>query len=304
MDPAITAALAAAPAAAGAPLTGARVLADNPRDDPAGAAVDSSPSIDPTPAQAKTDLGGQCTKGLEDTSADGCVSGDTRSSTDVVLVGDSHAAQWVGPLAVVAKQRGWRLTSYTKAICPFSTQDVATGSGGGVIRPYPQCDSWRDAVRAKLVAAPPRLLVVSSVDVQAVVGGSVVGQDESRQLVATGLQQMWQSFLDVGTKVAVMADTPWPSFDLPGCVAQHPDALTQCTFDRDQANHATGTALAAATAATPGVTGIDLGDAVCPTQRCAPVIGGVLLYRDLNHMSNTYATTLAPRLDKLLPAIS
>lgn len=41
----------------------------------------------------------------------------------------------------------------------------------------------------------------------------------------------------------------------------------------------------------PGLTGvtlIDLTDAICPTDPCAPVIGGVLVYRDDHHLTATY----------------
>jgi hypothetical protein len=46
---------------------------------------------------------------------------------------------------------------------------------------------------------------------------------------------------------------------------------------------------------------VDLDDAVCPTALCAPVIGGVLVYRDINHLTKTYVLTLAPRLSAALP---
>ena len=51
----------------------------------------------------------------------------------------------------------------------------------------------------------------------------------------------------------------------------------------------------------PGVTMVDLDDAICPTTSCAPVIGGVLVYRDLTHLTKTYVLTLAPRLAAALP---
>ena len=50
---------------------------------------------------------------------------------------------------------------------------------------------------------------------------------------------------------------------------------------------------------------VDLSDAYCDGSTCHTVIGGVVVYADDNHVSHTYAMTLAPflgaRLDAALP---
>ncbi|WP_460915618.1 SGNH hydrolase domain-containing protein [Plantactinospora veratri] len=53
----------------------------------------------------------------------------------------------------------------------------------------------------------------------------------------------------------------------------------------------------------PRVGLIDLTPAICPGRRCAPVIGGVLVYRDNQHLTASYAATLAPRLRSALDRI-
>jgi hypothetical protein len=45
---------------------------------------------------------------------------------------------------------------------------------------------------------------------------------------------------------------------------------------------------------------IDMTSAICPTEKCAPVIGDVLVYRQGSHITATYITTLAPRLEEAL----
>jgi hypothetical protein len=49
-----------------------------------------------------------------------------------------------------------------------------------------------------------------------------------------------------------------------------------------------------------GVHVIDMTDAICPTARCAPVIGNVLVYRQGSHLTATYVESLAPRLGEEL----
>jgi hypothetical protein len=45
---------------------------------------------------------------------------------------------------------------------------------------------------------------------------------------------------------------------------------------------------------------VDLSDAICPSDPCAPVIGGVMVWRDDHHLSRTYVQSLTPRLRALI----
>jgi hypothetical protein len=45
---------------------------------------------------------------------------------------------------------------------------------------------------------------------------------------------------------------------------------------------------------------IDLSDYFCDGQVCPPVIGNVLVYRHMNHITATYVRTLAPMLQSEL----
>src|SRR5690606_25002937 len=70
-----------------------------------------------------------------------CRSGP-RSGIRVVLIGDSHALQWLAPLERVAKARGWRVWWMTKSACPMA--DVPSGQAS--------CRAWRDAALRKVAA--------------------------------------------------------------------------------------------------------------------------------------------------------
>ena len=59
-------------------------------------------------------------------------------------------------------------------------------------------------------------------------------------------------------------------------------------------------ALTLAQGATPGSTLVDLTDYLCRRETCPVVIGGVDVYADSNHLTVTYARTLAPYLDRVL----
>ncbi len=52
--------------------------------------------------------------------------------------------------------------------------------------------------------------------------------------------------------------------------------------------------------ALPDLPVIDLNGAICPQDQCAAVIGGVPVYRDSNHLSDTYVRSLSSRLEVAL----
>jgi hypothetical protein len=49
----------------------------------------------------------------------------------------------------------------------------------------------------------------------------------------------------------------------------------------------------------PGVEVLDMSDYLCRQETCPAVIGNVLVYRD-NHLTNTFAKSLAPVLSRKL----
>jgi hypothetical protein len=55
----------------------------------------------------------------------------------------------------------------------------------------------------------------------------------------------------------------------------------------------------------PGVAYLDTAPLLCDTESCPPVVGGVYVYMDDNHVSGTYVRTMAeaaePRLRRLVP---
>jgi hypothetical protein len=82
-------------------------------------------------------------------------------------------------------------------------------------------------------------------------------------------------------------------------MAPHRGRARQCAFGRKE-GIVRSAAPAQRGAAGDGVHLIDLNDYICPTARCAPVIGDVMVYRQGSHLTNTYARTLAPELTRQL----
>jgi peptidoglycan/LPS O-acetylase OafA/YrhL len=276
---------------------GAAVLADPPRDDPAGQPVDRVDWFVPDPLDAPQDTprdGCQTVAG-EATEPMTCTFGDPRGRTTVALVGDSKAMQWAPALDIIGRRQAWRIVTYVKSACAFT--DAMTRYKDEA---YESCRAWGKEVLVRLLADKPDLVLTSHGHPGALVAGKVVDKAQATDAMADGLHRYWQALQSAGVTVAVLSDTPSPGkLRIPECVAENPEHLTACSFRR-RSNQGGVAAQRKAVAKTPGVHWIDLNDAICPTAICPPIIGNALIYRQGSHITATYIKTLAPRLEAAL----
>lgn len=287
------------PTAESSAVLGAAVLREKPLGDPAGAPRDTAATIVPDPVAARDDYT-QCTQIQQSAEVRTCVYGDRNSSTVVAVVGDSHANQWVPGLIEVAKNRRWKLVEYTKAACSFADVLVVTKDG----QPYDSCQEWGAAVLQRLLTTEkPTMVITSELRKRVWLDGRVAYDDQGRTALAAGLRRYYQQLTGAGAQVVILQDSPSPGINIPDCVAANPTRLTACAGDRTAwipADH--GSEQFEAARDLPGVSIVDLNDAICPTDRCSAVIGNVLLYRDTSHLTGTYVRSLVPRLDARIPA--
>ncbi len=224
----------------------------------------------------------------------GCVYGDPAGSRTVVLFGDSHAAQWFPSLERLALTRHWRLVELTKSSC--SAADLLLWHDT-LKRPYTECETWRRAAIARIEQLRPGLVVV---------GSSFNYRPATPE---TDLPAQWRAAWDrtfdqlqgSGARVAAIADTPYMSGSVPECLAEPANANHAGNCTRSLRSSLRGPEQRAVFLAYAGrVTVIDPLSWFC-TDACPPVVGNVLVYRDSNHMTTTYATLLAPLLGAKLP---
>lgn len=218
-----------------------------------------------------------------------CVFGDPSSTTVVGLFGDSHAAEWFPAFAKVAKDRKWKLITYTKRGCP--PVDIATYSKvlGKV---YTECGPWRTRVLKKMETDGVRVVFVAHFD---------------RLLSAQTRLPMWQkewrealqrTIVDLrGRNITpvLVEDTPFPGQDIPTCLSANYTNVSNCApvvssayrgdmqeMRRDFVND--------------GVPVLWVRNWFCSESVCPPIVGNILVYRDDNHMTVRFAEFLAPVL--------
>jgi len=220
-----------------------------------------------------------------------CEFGVRDGAKTVVLLGDSHAAQWLAPLHALAQKHGWRLVALTKAVCPSVDVDVifyVTRSR------YGPCAQWRERMFERIAALRPQLVVMAS--------SSGYGDVELPRWQA-GLERSIERLQATGSRVAYIRDTPHTGLNVPTCWARAdwwgwtpPQA---CTYPRAQDEERTAARVQFERAATQarGAAFIDLSAAICSSERCPTQRDGVLMFKDRTHLSEAFAASLAPQLE-------
>ena len=134
-----------------------------------------------------------------------------------MLIGDSHAAQWLPALKGVADDRGWRLIAITKSGCPFVGVTVWIKP---LKREYRECDAWRSAVAARIAAEHPDVLVTAaSRGYQVVDDAGRHPFAESLDAWRAGLTETLRNSGAGAAHVVLLADTPRLLADPVECLA-------------------------------------------------------------------------------------
>ncbi|HEX5597171.1 MAG TPA: acyltransferase family protein [Micromonosporaceae bacterium] len=238
-----------------------------------------------------------CHLGVKETDIPGgCVYGDVDSPTNVVLFGDSHAAQWFPALERLASQHGWRLVPITKSSCPAGDLLLYEDS---LKRAYTECQTWRSNALKHIAELTPDLVVISSMMSDQGFGHHVADPEREWR---DGWARTLSALRRPGTAVAVIADTPHLAVSGPDCVAQHSDSLTVCApAIEDGVREPARRAAIVKLAKRSGAAVIDPIPWLCQ-KTCPLVIGNVLVYRDVHHLTTVFVKLVAPLLyDKIPP---
>jgi hypothetical protein len=119
---------------------------------------------------------------------------------------------------------------------------------------------------------------------------------DTNERLAEGLEKAWSQLTSQGIGVVAIRTTPHFTYDVVDCLAAHGQDFGSCGLAKDKAVLAVDPVTLAAPRS-PGVTLVDMNGFICPQDRCSPIVGNVLVYRDKHHLTATYAATLAPTLE-------
>jgi peptidoglycan/LPS O-acetylase OafA/YrhL len=204
----------------------------------------------------------------------------------IVVAGDSHLEQFVAALVPIARRHNWQLITALRGACPFSTASEVDPADA-------ECVAWNAAVSDEIARLQPDAVVtLSTRDVRS-------GLTEQ---TPAGFVEQWWRLDDLGIPVLAIRDNPRFAYDVPDCVRQEGRDDDPCGVERD-AVYASEPPYAQLDVP-PNVSFLDLADYLCDDTRCPAEIGNVLVYLDDNHVTASYATTMAPMIeDQVVAAV-
>jgi hypothetical protein len=97
----------------------------------------------------------------------------------------------------------------------------------------------------------------------------------------------------LGPRVLVLDPVPKPPFGVPGCLSVHLPKARVFTVPLDQGIDEAGLAAELGPVAAAGGTSLDTLPWLCTTTTCAFMVDNLLIHRDGNQLTDTYATCLA-----------
>jgi hypothetical protein len=210
------------------------------------------------------------------------------AKTTVALVGDSHASAWRAVLSPIGKERHWRGISNTLTSCAFSKVVSLTPKSRA-----DECRNWNDQTIAWFESHPEITTVF-------VVAATIPKPGFETQV--KGFRDQWKRLPHTVRNIIVIRDNPRMQADTPPCIdaarrKQEP-AGPACARKRSTSLPPDPPSTAARRMHSKRIHVIDMSHYFCDTALCYPVIGGVLVYKDLTHITSEYGKTLAPYLER------
>jgi hypothetical protein len=193
----------------------------------------------------------------------------------------------------IVERKHWRFSTIIKSACAFGDHPVLTKEG--VIDTT--CIEWNKQIPDLLKEFKPTTVLFAQS-----IGNKAFGaksDEESVEMLSESYSRGWSELQKQGAKIAVIRDTPRMGINIPGCLASRVGTVESCSRPKSEVLGRADPLVVAANN-TPGVYLIDMNDSICTTERCPPVIGNVLVWRDSHHLTGSYVWTLTPKLAKIL----
>lgn len=225
-----------------------------------------------------------------------CDGGSDDPVATAMLFGDSHSITMRPALDLVAKHHGWRLLWAYSPGC----QTAASPKTGPTAE---RCDAWLQEFTDFVTDGPVKVDILF--DIQAS-GRDLVGVTEQNRAEesAASYREQWDRYAGSVKDLVVIRDTPAMSDTVLTCIARHQpsEAALGCSKARTAALRPDYAALAAEGDDDPRTRVVDLSDVFCDDERCYPVIGGFIAYRDAVHLHTLFSRTLASVLEREIRA--
>jgi len=223
----------------------------------------------------------ECFVQLNESTLTSCHFGsDAANAPRVALIGDSHAYQYIETLISLAEKNDWSLTTYLKGACPWTTAPVSGPSPAFT----QSCVDWRANLAEELESTPEFDLIFTAALAHT---PYTVAANERDAVLSAGFVDAWKQA--GSASIVTIVDNPDFAEDPNKCL-RTADAADCTELRADVLDEVDPLALAGAQA---GATVLDFTDKYCDATECFSVVGGANVYRDQDHITRTFAGTMA-----------
>lgn len=214
-----------------------------------------------------------CHQSQEDDEAITCEFGDLSSERVVVLVGGSHATQWLPALEEIGEDNGFKIVNMTKSSCPFGVVEDSNAS----------CVAWNANALEAIVQLDPVAVITNS-----------TRTEPGEESVPEGYVENWRALARHGIPVLGIRDNPRFDFDVPECLHRNRLDYLECAVAQEEVLAEQDPAREYAAL----ITSIDMTDAFCADGLCPVTYEGFLIYRDTDHVHVPYVMYLSEMLER------
>ena len=244
----------------------------------------------PAPAAMKNewaDIDGLCTD--ENVPSDpllaGCLQNDRPGTLTkrIVVLGDSHAQQYMAALGPIAEQHGWEVVTLLKGNCRFGAESAERDQ---------DCNAFNRASAAYVMEhRPDAVFTVASLTLE----------EAPFETGVPGYVEGIRQFTDAGIDVVGVRDNPRFTVNMPECVQKNGPAAPECNPPLNE-SLAESSPLETYLGQADRLHLMDLSDFICAGGICPAVVGNVYVYKDDNHLTKTYVQSMIPMFERRLLA--
>jgi peptidoglycan/LPS O-acetylase OafA/YrhL len=246
--------------------------------------------IIPAPAAMKNewaDIDGLCTDGNVpgDPLLSGCLQNSKPEvvSKRIVVLGDSHAQQYMAALGPIAKEHGWEVVTLLKGNCRFGAETADRDA---------DCNAFNKASAEYVLEHRPDAVFTVA---------SLTQKEAPFETEVPGYLDGIKPFTDAGMDVVGIRDNPRFDANMPECVQKNGPDAPACNAPLNE-SLAESSPLDEYRGKVAGLHLMDLSDFICAGGICPAVVGNVYVYKDDNHLTKTYVQSMIPMFEQRLLA--
>lgn len=195
----------------------------------------------------------------------------------IVAVGNSHVQQWMAALEPMAREKNWALIALIRGACQFETH--REGYSDGCNDRNEQALDYMADLNADAVVTTASYSVAAA----------------PYETLPPGVGEMAQEVTMRGFAYVGIRDNPRYDFHFGGCAEDYGTDAPECNRPYGSVRSPISP-LESLRPVAPEAKLLDVDDLICPGGSCPAVIGNVRVYLDNNHLTQTYAASMAPQV--------